>query len=152
MHAPLRNDLPIEMSELLQKPYVLKQHGTTAARSHGVLVFGYRRTGNGCELRLVSHGCSSLVFNSFQGLGKYLLVECHHRKQAQRRLMMKINAPYRASLSESLGKKPSQKARFLLLLPILLGGFHFTSDRTVNQLDVSHRCVVTSAEAALEDT
>ena len=35
---------------------------------------------------------------------------------------------------------------------VLLCSFYLTSDRAVNQLDISHRSVVTSAETALEDT
>jgi hypothetical protein len=67
----------------------------------------------GAPATVVSFGLSVMVAApwysiGFQGLGKYLLVECHHRKQAQRRLMMKINAPYRASLSEILGHKKTE--------------------------------------------
>gem|GEM_PF-3730782 len=99
MHATLRDDFAVKMRELFQEPYVLQQHWAAAASSHGVLVFRNRGAGNGCKFRLISHGCNSLVFTGFQCLDEHSLVECHHRKPAQRRPMMKVNAANRANLS-----------------------------------------------------
>src|SRR5690606_2742869 len=48
-------------------------------------------------------------------------------------------------------KKPSRSSVFLNAAN-LLRGLHFTGNRTVNQLDVSHGRIVTSAETALENT
>ena len=55
VHPPLRNHLSIEMRKLFKEPDVLQQHGTARTGGHGILVFGYRRTGNGSQLGFISH-------------------------------------------------------------------------------------------------
>ncbi len=48
-------------------------------------------------------------------------------------------------------KKPGTRPGSLFQTDVLLSGYSFTADRTINQLDVRHRRVVASAETALED-
>ena len=48
-------------------------------------------------------------------------------------------------------KKPGTGPGSLFQTDVLLSGYSFTADSTINQLDVRHRRVVASAETALED-
>jgi len=49
MHASLRNDLTIEMSELFKKPDILQQLGPTRPGSHYILIVCNRATGIRCK-------------------------------------------------------------------------------------------------------
>src|SRR5690606_21787959 len=95
----------------------------------------------------------SVMYSSLSGLSasaasrKRRRHGSHHREPSESAPMRCINPGDR----KCRYKKTEPKARFFYPKSrSLLGCFHFTSDRTVNQLDVSHRCVVTSAETALE--
>ena len=48
-------------------------------------------------------------------------------------------------------KKPGTRPGSSFQTDVLLSGYSFTAGSTINQLDVRHRRVVASAEAALED-
>ena len=56
VHAPLRDDLTVEMGQFFLEPDILHQHGAARAGSQGMIVIGYRRTGTGGQAVIfISH-------------------------------------------------------------------------------------------------
>ena len=56
VHAPLRNDLTVEMGQLFLEPDILHQHGAARTGSQSMIVIGYRRTGTGGQaVFFISH-------------------------------------------------------------------------------------------------
>ena len=68
VHPPFGNDLPVEVGEFLQKPYILKQHRSTRSGGQDVLVVGHGGPGVGGQFLLLSHD-SLLVGASTAGWG-----------------------------------------------------------------------------------
>ena len=62
VHASFRNDFTVEMCQLLLKPDILHQHGTTRTGRQNMIVVGYGRTGAGRQkVACISHMLSPLV-------------------------------------------------------------------------------------------
>ena len=56
VHAPLRDDLTVEMGQFFLEPDILHQHGAARTGSQGMIVIGYRRTGTGGQAVIfISH-------------------------------------------------------------------------------------------------
>ena len=67
VHTPLRDHLPVEVSELLLVPDVLHQHGAAWAGGHGVLVVRHGCTGSGGQFLFTLH---NLLLESLCSLGE----------------------------------------------------------------------------------